>query len=133
MYDDYWIIDQLLSNNYEPKVIVHEINHIPPNECTTVLRNENKSSNTGSSFCAFYCLAQKYGYTMIYCESAGVTCFWIKNEFIKSSLKFDVKFFQKVLNTTVLYKRQTNRSNNYNKTIISKQSEFIGLQVKKCY
>ena len=133
VYDDYWILDQLLSNNYKPKVIVHEINHTPPNECTAVLRNENKSSNIGTSLCAFYCLAQKYDYTMIYCESSGDTCFWVNNFFIKNSLKFDVKFFQKVLNATFLYKRQMNNNRYNNKTNFLKQTEFRGLQVKKCY
>ena len=118
---DYWVLEAILGN-YTPKVIVHEINQQTPDNCVVMPKSENKTllnnlffksnittpdknmSNSGANICAFYCLAQKFDYSMIYCETTGVNCFWIRNNYVQSSLKFDVKFFQSVLNTTVLFK-----------------------------
>ena len=136
VYGDYWILDQILSNKYLPNVVVHEINQQPLNECETVLRNGSRRHNLGTSMCAFYCLAQKYDYTMIYCESAGLNCFWVKNEYVKSSLKFEVKFFQKVLNITTLYKEIINKDSNgeVNRYApLNQAANMSTYQIRKCY
>ena len=81
-YADYWIVEKVLTK-YRPKIVIHEVNQQPPNLCVTV-EKPNKiiywdgTNYHGGSVCAFYCLAKKNRYTMVYCESRGVNCFWIR-------------------------------------------------------
>jgi hypothetical protein len=42
---------------------------------------------------------------MVYCESAGVNCFWIRNDIIKKYLKLDIKMLQKLLSPHFLFKK----------------------------
>ena len=83
-YADYWIVEKVLTK-YRPKIVIHEVNQQPPNLCVTVEKPKpNKiiywdgTNYHGGSVCAFYCLAKKNDYTMVYCESKGVNCFWIR-------------------------------------------------------
>jgi hypothetical protein len=83
-YADYWIVEKVLTK-YRPKIVIHEVNQQPPNLCVTVKKpkpNEiiywDGTNYHGGSVCAFYCLAKKNRYTMVYCESKGVNCFWIR-------------------------------------------------------
>lgn len=41
----------------------------------------------GANVCAFRCLAMENGYTMVYCESKAVNCFWVKNDLFAEQLK----------------------------------------------
>ncbi len=108
-YADYWIVENVLTR-YKPKVLAHEVNQQPPDKCVTVPKSDklilwDSTNFHGGSVCAFYCLAKNNGYSMVYCESSGVNCFWIRNDLIKNNLKFDVEILQKVLNPSFLYKQ----------------------------
>ena len=108
-YADYWIIEKVLTK-YKPKVLIHEINQQTPDKCVTVKKNSelifwDGSNYHGASVCAFYCLAKSFDYSMVYCESAGVNCFWIRNDLIQKYLKLNVKVLQRLLNPTFLQKK----------------------------
>ena len=73
-YADYWIVEKVLSK-YKPKMLIHEVNQ--QTSCVTVpkpvaLTFWDGSEFHGGSVCAFRCLAIASGYSMVYCESAGV-------------------------------------------------------------
>ena len=111
-YADYWIIEKILTK-YSPKLIVHEVNQQSPDRCVTVekpssaifWRHDVHHEYTGGSVCAFYCLAKSYKYTMIYCESAGVNCFWARNDLIENYLKVNVSNIQQLFDPYFLYKK----------------------------
>lgn len=75
-YGDYWIVEKVLTSNmYRPKIVIHEINQ--QTACVTVPKPDSLvfwdgSEYHGGSVCAFRCLAMSVGYTMVYCERAGV-------------------------------------------------------------
>ena len=106
-YADYWIVEAILSE-YSPKVIAHEVNQMPPYRCVVVPK-ENKliywdgSFNHGGSVCAFYCLAKRFNYTMVYCESNGVDCFWVRNDLLEKHLNIKADFINSVLTPEILY------------------------------
>ena len=108
-YADYWIVEKILTK-YKPKVLVHEVNQQPPDKCVVVAKSDELifwdwSNHHGGSVCAFYCLAKTFDYTMVYCESAGVNCFWIRNDLIEKYLGFNPKSAQTILNPQLLFKR----------------------------
>ena len=108
-YADYWIIETILTK-YKPKVIIHEVNQQTPDMCVVVLKSDeiiywDLSIYHGGSVCAFYCLAKHFHYSMIYCESTGVNCFWIRNDLIQNNLGMNVSLLQSILNPQFLYKR----------------------------
>ena len=108
-YADYWIVSAILTQ-YRPKVLAHEINQQTGEKCVTVPRSDelifwDGANFHGGSVCAFHCLAKQNQYSMVYCESAGVNCFWIRNDIIEKYLKFKPEIVQKVLNPVFLHKR----------------------------
>lgn len=108
-YADYWIMESIL-NKYKPKVVCHEINQQSDDLCVTVpkendLKVWDGTSFHGASVCAFKCLAEKFDYSLVYCETFGVNCFWIRNDLIKQNLKLDVKLLQETLTTKFLWKK----------------------------
>ncbi len=110
-YSDYWILEAILNGGYRPKVVVHEVNQQEPNMCVTVPKPaeyrkwDGLSSFHGGSVCAFRCLAKRFKYTMVYCESAGVNCFWIRNDLLEQKLGFGIESIQGMLTPQVLYKK----------------------------
>jgi hypothetical protein len=116
-------------NEYRPNVVVHEINQQSPDYCVSVIKDNQVVSNDGSNYhganiCAFYCLAQNFEYSMIYCESNGFYCFWIKNDLLKSFLKFEVENMKEFHNAEFLYK-----NNSFQEPI----SEKTWNKIEKCY
>jgi hypothetical protein len=120
-YADYWIVETILTK-YRPKVLIHEVNQ--QKSCVTVPKQDNitfwdSTNYHGASVCAFHCLAKQFGYTMVYCESAGVNCFMIRNDLLKKVLKVDLALVRKVLNPDFLFKqpsftyKSTNKPWNY--------------------
>lgn len=109
-YADYWIIERILTK-YRPKIIVHEVNQEPPESCVSVPNPrgliiwDNASKYYGASVCAFYCLAKRNNYTMVYCESAGVNCFWIRDDLVKQILKVNITIIKKILHPKHLFKK----------------------------
>jgi hypothetical protein len=108
-YADYWIIEQVLTE-YKPKIVVHEVNQQGPELCVTVPKPTDLvywdgSNYHGGSVCAFQCLAKRFNYTMVYCESAGVNCFWLRNDLLSRALNLDLNDVQHILNPTKLFKQ----------------------------
>lgn len=107
-YADYWILEKILGK-YRPKIIIHEVNQQELDKCVTVPKSDqviywDGSSFHGASVCAFYCLAKQFKYTMVYCESAGVNCFLVRNDLIESVMGFDASIVQRYLTPRVLQK-----------------------------
>lgn len=109
-YADYWILEKILSK-YSPKIVIHEVNMQSPDVCVTVpLLNglavwDNFSVFYGANICAFYCLAKRFNYTMVYCENRGVNCFWLRDDLIERILNIDAAFVRRILNPFSLFKR----------------------------
>jgi hypothetical protein len=70
---DYWVIEQMLSAGYKPKILIHEVNRETPRHCVTVPKPDpndkgdwlHKTRFYGASVCAFNCLAKNFNYTMV--------------------------------------------------------------------
>lgn len=108
-YGDYWVVEKVLTE-YTPKIVIHEINQQIPDKCVTVKKPNllvfwDGSNYHGGSVCAFRCLAIRNGYTMVYCESAGVNCFWIRNDLLQKNLNVDTQVVQRILTPTFLWKK----------------------------
>lgn len=109
-YADYYIIEKILTK-YRPKILVHEVNQQPADMCVTVPREDDiilwdGTDFHGGSVCAFWCLAKRFSYTMVYCEKNGVNCFWIRNDLFEKHLGIDHKEAQKILDPKFLYQKQ---------------------------
>ena len=110
-YGDYWIMEEVLLANYRPKIVIHEVNQQPPNMCVATQKTKeiifwNGSEYNGGSVCAFHCQAKRFGFTMVYCESRGVNCFWIRDDLLENVLKVKSSFVKSILTPQVL-KKQT--------------------------
>ena len=109
-YADYYIVEEILKK-YRPKIIVHEVNQQPGHLCVTVKKEDklifwDGSFYHGGSVCTFWCLARQFDYTMVYCEKAGLNCFWIRNDLLEENLiDIDHRIVQTVLNPTFLYQK----------------------------
>ena len=106
-YADYWIVEKVMTK-YKPKIVIHEVNQ--QDRCVTVPKPEKleywKGSNFhGASACAFRCLAMRYGYTMVYCDTLGINCFWLKDDLVEKYLGIPSKLVQGVLSSTYLFKK----------------------------
>ncbi len=106
-YADYWIMEQVMLK-YSPKIVVQEVNQQGPDLCVTVPKPLNltfwdSSDYHGASVCAFRCMAIRFGYTMVYCGSHGVNCFWIRNDLLEKYLNIEASVVQRVLTPAVLY------------------------------
>lgn len=111
-YADFWILEAILEE-YSPKLVVHEINHQPPSLCVSVPKSRellfwDGTQFQGASLCAFDCLAKRFGYSVIYCESAGINCFWIRNDLIQEHLKVEANLVQSVLTPKFLFRKAKN-------------------------
>ena len=108
-YADYWIVEKILTK-YTPKILVHEVNQQTPELCVTIPKSDqliywDGSNFHGGSVCAFWCLAKRFDYTMVYCETKGVNCFWIRNDLLYKFLNIDTSLIQNFLVPNFLYKR----------------------------
>jgi hypothetical protein len=109
-YADYWILEKILTK-YRPKIVVHEINQQPANLCVSVVKPVNltfwRDSNEyhGASVCAFRCLANRFNYTMIYCEKSGVNCFWMRDDLLRTLTGFDVNLAKAIFTPEFLWIR----------------------------
>lgn len=106
-YSDYWLVEKILTK-YRPKIVVHERNQEPAHRCVTVQKPTglviwDRTHYFGGSVCAFYCLAKRFGYTMVYCETNGINCFWIRNDLLEKRLNFRAETVQKLLTPEFLF------------------------------
>jgi len=90
-FKDFWISRAILIDGYRPRVIVSEINaSFEKRLALTVPRDieQDRWSGTyyfGATPMAMTLLYRKYGYSLVYCESRGVNCFWVRNELLDES------------------------------------------------
>jgi hypothetical protein len=93
---DYWILKAILEAGYQPDIIITEVNaQIGPDKCLTVPPASVTGKpflipgaiNFGVSIPLWAALAQKHGYTMVYCEQLGVNCFYVKSQHISPGLR----------------------------------------------
>lgn len=108
-YADYWILEAILKK-YKPKLVVHEVNQQGPEACVAIKKSKeflpwDGSDYHGGSTCAFYCLAKQLDYTMVYCESTGTNCFWVRNDLVDKNLRLSYSLVQAVLTPDFLYQR----------------------------
>ena len=108
-YADYWIVEKILTK-HTPKIIVHEVNQQGPELCVTVPKSDklifwDSTSFHGANVCAFWCLAKQFNYTMVYCETRGVDCFWMRNDLLYDYLKIDIHLIQNTLVPSFLFKK----------------------------
>ena len=108
-YADYWIVEKILTK-YNPKILIHEVNQQPPDLCVTVPKSSESifwdgSDFRGGSVCAFWCLAKRFNYTMVYCDADGASCFWIRNDLLYILLMVDIDKIQDTLNPKFLFKK----------------------------
>lgn len=129
-FADYWILEKILSKYY-PSIIIHEVNQQSPAECVSVAKLnglalwDNNSKYYGANICAYFCLAIRFNYSMIYCESQGINCFWMRNDILEKKIgPSSIKIIRKLLNATFLYQEQKAQYKELNKS---------WTQIEKCY
>ena len=94
-FADYWILESILKSGiYKPKIVVHETN--AKRACISVakldeLHNwDGTTEYSGASVCAYQCMAKRFNYTMVYCESRGVNCFWLREDLLVKNLAITI-------------------------------------------
>ena len=91
--NDYWVLKALLEGtgagtaSYRPRVIVAEINsHIPVREARTVAYDANAqwdgTTYGGASLLAMTKLLEQHHFSLVYCESHGVNCFFVRSDIL---------------------------------------------------
>merc|ERR1740123_640855 len=88
-FKDFWISEAILSGDYRPRVIISEVNScFDPSLALTVPLNTGDQKGGdftyyfGASPLALSILYNQYGYAMVYCETTGVNCFWIRKDYM---------------------------------------------------
>ncbi|CEG46759.1 uncharacterized protein PHALS_03441 [Plasmopara halstedii] len=86
-FNDFWLLDAMDLKRVSPRVVIVEVNsHIPSNEARTVEYDDKgggwdgMSSYFGGSVAAFYRWGARNGFSLVYCESHGVNCFFVRND-----------------------------------------------------
>jgi hypothetical protein len=87
--NDFWVWQQIAAR---PRVVVIEYNaSIPPNESRTIAYDPtfvwNGSDYFGASLLALKELGRRKGYTLVYCERAGVNAFFVADELLGADFK----------------------------------------------
>jgi hypothetical protein len=103
---NYLIIEKMLTK-YKPKVVVHQVKQESGTLCGTAVRSSTFIENQldERSVCAFYCLAKRFGYSMVYCGSTGRHCFLIRNDLLKKHVQVDPEVLQLSLNPIFLHQK----------------------------
>ncbi|ETI49874.1 hypothetical protein F442_06485 [Phytophthora nicotianae P10297] len=95
-FNDFWLLNAVDLTRVSPRVIIVEVNaHIPPNEARTVQYDDSEdgsgswdgfSAYFGGSVAAFYHWGARNGYSLVYCESHGVNCFFVRNDVLGANV-----------------------------------------------
>lgn len=92
-FNDFYCLNEILKH-YTCDIIICEYNatHLP-NEDKVVLYNKEQmwdyTNYFGASLLALNNLCTKYNYTLVYCDSKGVNCYFINNKIlIENNLEF---------------------------------------------
>ena len=102
-YNDLYVLNEILKNGYEPRVIVSEYNAGLGLEDKTVVYDPSymwdRTNYMGASLLSFFKLLQNYGYSVVYCNKNGVNLFAIKNNvlnLIESNTFIDTNNLEKI-------------------------------------
>ncbi len=116
-YNDWYILREILSQGYSPRVIIQKYNSdLLLDDKVVIYDSKYISDNTqyfGASFTAFSTLLNKFGYNVIYCDKNGVNMFAIRRDIDSSMFFSERQIFVKNTNTVIDYlKRDYINSNN---------------------
>eukprot|EP00941_MAST-03F_sp_MAST-3F-sp1_P004526 g4526.t1 len=87
-YNDYWMWKAINDEKFSARIVVIEVNsHIPPQEARTVPYEatgnwDGETRYQGASVAAFEKIGREKGYTLVYCESRGVNCFFVRDDIL---------------------------------------------------
>ena len=104
-FKDFWISKSIFDGGYRPRVVISEVNAsfnkrlaltVPQKFPQTYFRGTYFHGATPMAMTLLY---QVYGYSLVYCESRGINCFWIRNDELSQHdvLRFNKK--EHILNT----------------------------------
>ena len=85
-YNDYWVWRAIDETRFSARVVVVEYNgHVPAHEARTVRYAadatwDGETDYSGAGAAALAHLARTKGYSLVYCESHGVNCFFVRND-----------------------------------------------------
>jgi hypothetical protein len=97
-YDDFWVWRAILEDGAtSARVAVVEVNsHAGPRASAVVARGpddmwefrawDGSTARHGASVTAMERLGRRHGYTMVYCESHGVNCFFVRDDVLADGL-----------------------------------------------
>ena len=85
-YNDYWVWRAIDETRFSARVVVVEYNgHVPPAEARTVRYGaaamwDGATDYSGAGVGALAKLASSKQYSLVYCESHGVNCIFVRND-----------------------------------------------------
>ena len=84
---DYDLREVVGNAGYKPRIVVHEVNTlIDPRIWRKKSQNQigpqHHYTNFGASLSAFDEINRRYGYLLLYCDSVGVNCYFIRKDLI---------------------------------------------------
>ena len=86
VYNGFWVLMEILESGYRPRVVVAEINsHLGAEEAKTVVYEQEggwdgRTDYSGASLLGMSKLLAAWGYRLVYCESHGVNCLWLRED-----------------------------------------------------
>uniref|UniRef100_A0A6C0CPV2 Methyltransferase FkbM domain-containing protein n=1 Tax=viral metagenome TaxID=1070528 RepID=A0A6C0CPV2_9ZZZZ len=88
-FNDFYVLKEIVNHAYTMDIIVCEYNatHLPHEDKVVTYQSNMQWDYTnyfGASLLAFYNLLSPHGYTLVYCESRGVNCFFVRTELLSS-------------------------------------------------
>lgn len=103
--NDFYVMKEILKE-YSPKIIICEYNsYFGPEEDKVTIYSPNEywdgSNYQHASLLAWYKLFSSYKYSLVYCEKAGINCFWMRDDIISNKIKI-----KDINNLKKLYKKR---------------------------
>ena len=94
-FNDFYCLKEILAN-YLCDIVICEYNatHLPTEDKIVIYNMNGRWDGTnyfGASLLAFNKLAEKYSYSLVYCNKNGVNCFFVHNDIIKNKLRAHCK------------------------------------------
>lgn len=123
--NDFYVMKEILKE-YSPKIIICEYNsYFGPEEDKITIYSPNEcwdgSNYQHASLLSWYKLLVKYNYSLVYCEKAGINCFWLRNDLIPTEIEI-----KNINNLNALYKkRDWDTPDKRNREYISFEQAFI--------
>lgn len=86
-FNDFYVLKEILKN-YTCDIIICEYNssHLPNQDKIIIYKSDgcwDRSNYFGASLLSLEKLANKYNYSLVYCDKKGINCFFVHNDKIK--------------------------------------------------